>query len=355
MKIITQKFVMCMSLVLICLCFCVGFAGGCKDKKGSVSEKPQMVFGTQIHHFGRINDVTVKTCQFDFKNTGNSVLTIFRVKKTCGCTEVKLKKNEYLPGETGTIQMTFSGKDMRGKQHKQLLVESNDPDNPIIMLKFTAEVIPVVDIQPQLFRLGLVPYKQGVFEEATITGRMKDFAIKSVTADNPMLVVSTTKIRTVDSGGKFIHQATVKIAIEPNTQIGLIRGSVIIHIVGEVERILRLPVLAEVVGDIEVTPNRLYITQYESGMPFEQSIHLASRSDRTFRILDIALANLSQLELAPNDDIENKIASKSRDVLLSGKVGGERGTIRDTLIITTDIEGEETIKIPVHGFVKILK
>lgn len=355
MKIATVKSVMCINLAFICLCFCIGFVGGCRDKISSVSVKPQIEFGIQEYHFGRIDDITARTCQFDFKNAGEGILVISNVKKTCGCTEVKLEKNEYLPGETGTIQMTFHGKDMRGKQHKQILVESNDPDNPAIPLKFTAEVIPAVDIQPQIVRIGLVPYKKGVFEDATITGRIKDFAIKSVTVDNPKLVVNTGEVKVVDSGGELIHQATLNIAIAPNTPVGPIRGTVIIHIVGEVERTLRLPVSANVVGDIEVTPNRLYITKYEHGMPFEQSIHLASRSGCTFRVLDIALANASQLELVPSDDIENKMASTSHDVLLSGKIGGESGTIRDTLIIRTDIQGEETIKIAVHGFVKILK
>jgi len=72
-------------------------------------------------------------------------------------------------------------------------------------------------------------------------------------------------------------------------------------------------------------------------------------------VLDVVLANSAKLELKPNNDIRNRAASKNHEILLSGITLDEKGAIRDTLVITTDIPGEKTIKLPVHGFVKIPK
>ena len=84
-------------------------------------------FDKMSHNFGDFpeTDPVVK-CTFTFTNVGDGPLVVHQVVASCGCTVPEYTQEPIMPGKTGTIQVTYSG---RGKYpghfSKSITVRSN--------------------------------------------------------------------------------------------------------------------------------------------------------------------------------------------------------------------------------------
>ena len=83
---------------------------------------------------GRIGRGTKNTCEFAFTNTGRAPLKITKIKSTCGCTVTQLEKREYVPGESGTIKVTYTAPKATITTQKHIYVSSNDKDSSKVKL-----------------------------------------------------------------------------------------------------------------------------------------------------------------------------------------------------------------------------
>lgn len=72
-------------------------------------------------------------------NQGSELLEIRKVISNCDCVEVKIDSMQLLAGETANLEFVFDPKGRRGIDHKQIVIFSNDPINPIrtIVVKST--------------------------------------------------------------------------------------------------------------------------------------------------------------------------------------------------------------------------
>jgi len=103
-----------------------------QPKKAQITESkpqkggPKIVFEKEIHNLGEIGPGTKNVCEFRFTNTGDSMLKIKKVSKTCSCTPFTLEKREYAPGESGTVKITYHASRSPGAVTRRLYVYSND-------------------------------------------------------------------------------------------------------------------------------------------------------------------------------------------------------------------------------------
>ncbi len=71
-------------------------------------------------------DNPIQKCVFTFTNTGDAPLIINQAVASCGCTVPKFTKTPVRPGETGNINVTYSGKGkVPGHFRKSITVHSN--------------------------------------------------------------------------------------------------------------------------------------------------------------------------------------------------------------------------------------
>ena len=117
---------------------------------------PRITFEKVTHNFGNVSPITRNICEFNFTNTGNSVLEIAGVEQTCGCTPFALAKNEYAPGEKGSIKVGYLSDTQLGSTTKPLYVYNNDETNPEVELAIKANVIAKVDYEPKTLKLMLM-------------------------------------------------------------------------------------------------------------------------------------------------------------------------------------------------------
>ena len=96
-------------------------------------------FTNTKHDFGKVKEGEKVVCEFEYQNTGNANLMIYRARASCGCTTPRFDPEPLRPGEKGTIKVSFNTKGYPGRQYKRVKVTSNtDPAETV--LAFVCEV-----------------------------------------------------------------------------------------------------------------------------------------------------------------------------------------------------------------------
>ncbi len=102
---------------------------------------PEIDFITVQHDFGEITEGEKVAYSYFFTNTGEAPLIINRVDAGCGCTAPEWTDEPVSAGEKGFVKVVFDSSDRWGRQNKSVSVRSNAVDNPVVVLRFTAEII----------------------------------------------------------------------------------------------------------------------------------------------------------------------------------------------------------------------
>ncbi len=93
------------------------------------------------YDFKDIQEGKIVNHNFTITNTGGDLLKITSVRASCGCTAANPDKSELNPGESTDIKVTFNSSGRSGMQTKFVYVNTNDPANNEIRLKFTGNVV----------------------------------------------------------------------------------------------------------------------------------------------------------------------------------------------------------------------
>jgi hypothetical protein len=164
-----------------------------------LAAESQIKFKETTVDFGEIDSGQVKDMNFEFENTGDSVLIIKNISASCGCTATKLLKKEYQPGEKGTIPVKFNSRGYHGKVTKSITVTSNDKANVYSRLQITGKVtlknFASVELQPDQINFEKVKLNESYSKKISIknTGTI-DLKIIEVTHSPELTLEFTDKI-----------------------------------------------------------------------------------------------------------------------------------------------------------------
>lgn len=85
----------------------------------------EISFTEEKFSFGEIEEGPKVSHEFKFVNTGNEPLILSNVKASCGCTTPSWPKEPILPGEEGTILVTYNTAKRVGSFNKSITITSN--------------------------------------------------------------------------------------------------------------------------------------------------------------------------------------------------------------------------------------
>ncbi|MDR2439729.1 MAG: DUF1573 domain-containing protein [Planctomycetaceae bacterium] len=105
--------------------------------------KPQVVCEVPLYNFGAVNLEKECVHEFVIKNNGGNNLVIRKVLVGCGsCVAVEdFTKTPIFPHKNGIVRLKLLMTHLSGKISKEVLVKTNDPKNPDLILTLEAEVI----------------------------------------------------------------------------------------------------------------------------------------------------------------------------------------------------------------------
>lgn len=82
---------------------------------------------------------------FSVKNTGTARLEIEGVTTSCGCTKGTVESQTIQPGKSTNLLVTFDpnlmSEEVLGKVLRIVYIKSNDPKQPEVQVKITADVV----------------------------------------------------------------------------------------------------------------------------------------------------------------------------------------------------------------------
>ena len=106
-------------------------------------------FEKNVHDFGNMKQHGDASTKFVFTNTGTEPLLISNAKGSCGCTVPSWPKEPIMPGETGSIKVTYDSKRV-GPINKSVTITSNASNEPtkVIRIKGSIEAAPVEETMP---------------------------------------------------------------------------------------------------------------------------------------------------------------------------------------------------------------
>jgi len=325
--------------------------------------KPKIEFEKTTSDLGKILDTAPKPLKFKFKNTGGAPLLISDVHATCGCTVPQLAKRQYNPGEEGVIDVTYNPHGKRGKQNQRVTVSTNDPNAAQFVLNVEAEVVPLVAADPPMVALGQVPKGEGKTISLTVTSREPNWALGEATfTSNKFLAVKTTPMAEVDVNGEKLQQMTVEVTLKPEAGVGRIQEELRLVPTDSKYQTVRLPVMAQIDGDLLLAPARLSLGVVDLNTDFKGQMKLSSRSGKKFSVASIAQSHgqneFDPIEFAIRAEPMNPAADGTSDsftIIVSGTAPAAQKRSQMEFTIKTNVVGEEEIKVPVYLVVRDMK
>jgi len=306
------------------------------------SKAPKIKFEKIVHNFGKVGPGTRHSCNFNFKNTGDGILRIGKIKSTCGCTVPKLKKKEYQPGETGTIKVRYSAEKQPGKVIRKLYVSSNDKKNSNVMLMIKAKVELKIDCQPKKLKLLLQEENAGSPEITIKSLDGRSFAIKRVK--------STAGCITIDFDP---NEQAKEFVLEPKVDVEKLkkslRGNITIYLTHP--QTDQVTIFYEALPRFKVEPTVLSILNAAPNKPTKREMWVLSNYDKGFEIESVS-SKKGYIKLLSQEMVLNKQGVATRCKLeleiTPPPDEGKRRVFSDVLWI--NIKDSEKLEINCRGF-----
>lgn len=122
-------------------------------------DRPQLEISKTAFDFGKTKLDEIKTQEIIIKNKGVKPLTVYDAITSCDCTFAQFVINgaespkfsmhrnlkwrgEIASGDTAILRIIYEPKIMpvKGNVKREIVFKTNDPQNPLINIRFTAEV-----------------------------------------------------------------------------------------------------------------------------------------------------------------------------------------------------------------------
>ncbi|CAN5428647.1 hypothetical protein BH10BAC5_BH10BAC5_17510 [soil metagenome] len=134
------------------------------------SEGPSITFNEITKDFGKITQGEIVQYEFPFSNTGNQELVITNVTTSCGCTAATSgDKTNFAAGESGVIKITFNSNGKQGHIEKTVMIESNDPVSPQMILTLFFDVAIPTDMSNHMMFSSNQSIFEGVCADCHVT------------------------------------------------------------------------------------------------------------------------------------------------------------------------------------------
>jgi hypothetical protein len=165
--------------------------------------KFHVVGGTEFD-YGDVLSFAPAKRTITIKNLGTETLILSNIDPSCGCTATLLSNDHIAPNDSSTLSITFNSKQFTGKVHKAVSMVTNDTTNRTVEIKFTANVLRILEIEPEYLFIRTA-IDSIVYQNAII---------KNVGSD-------TVKILSVISTSNLITAKLSKDIIKPSEEVTL--------------------------------------------------------------------------------------------------------------------------------------
>ena len=309
------------------------------ETKGS----PHLVFENMEHDFGEIKQQEKVKYVFNFRNEGDGLLVIDKVKPSCGCTGTLLSSKEIPPGEKGEIEVTFKSGLSSGKKKKSIYVYANDPQAPTTRLYISANIIVPVEVNPRQLNW--------MADRNEPSKRIIQLLYQ------PELNIEITKLET--SSPAFTAKATpkldgekpgydIEVSFDGNLPVSQFTEKLVISTNNPDHPTLQVIIRGNITGKVRVVPNTVALGVVKSDALPSRSIRIYAKDKE----LDFEITAIEPSSPLISTEITKDEQANEYRVIVSLTAVPPRGAFSEKLRIKTNLEGENPSDVAVYAFVR---
>ena len=303
--------------------------------------------------FGRLEQNEARSANLIVRNEGDIVLDIMNVESTCGCTVAKPLRDSLAPGESTTIEVTFSSKEFQGPQHKVITIQTNDPVRPIIEIPVLADVHAPLIVQPadKAAAFGRVPLGQGAEQ-----------VIEFSAPDQQTLTIETIKTRpdlfTIElSPGAAANTRRATIRLRKDAPSGPIRELVTFHTNVPQRSQVDISVTGTVLAPVVLLPEEVNFRYASPNVKLSRKFVLRPQSGTTVNVKEatIDLPGFKVTAVTRNPESgETMIEIEGLPLATGDPVAvAAKGRLNGTLRVLTDAKNAPELKAAVKYMLKM--
>ena len=300
---------------------------------------PKIHFEEMIHDFGRVRSGAIMKHEFSFTNSGNADLIIDNVLPACGCTTITDFTRTIPPGGKASLTLEFNSNSLQGEQIKTMLVKSNDPIQPNLVLQLKGLYWTPIEIYPLTALLFLPPHTdQKLSTTVRVVNQMEQpLKLEAPVSSVPQLTARLIEVTpgkefhvVVDTVPPFPHkdiQATIKLATNSKET-----PSIDLNIV----------VIAQ--PEILITPSQMFLPVELPPVSEPYTISIRNQSPNAITLKDAACN-------APGAKVEIREINAGKDFELVVKFSQEMAkdpTQSFQITVNTSLASHPQISIPVQ-------
>ena len=311
----------------------------------------RLVFSSKTQDAGEILDTNDAHLAYLFRNTGTGPLTITQVKTSCGCTVPELDKKTYMPGESGTLNVTFDPKGKTGTIARNITIFTDSEHTPSETLIVRALVKPIIVTEPRMLSFDALQKGETATSEFKVYGRTDDFKVTRATVSEPgVFDVEVEDQGEVEYKGETLRMSVVKVTVKPGARPNNHRADVTIRTNDERKPIFSAVAMARVLGDLKLDPVRVTLGRMIVGDEFEREFHVVSKSGKSFNIENVAFSTI-----ALDSEVTFEPANEEKSdwlVKINGTVTNPAPRFNTPIRIVTDVQDETEMSMQMYGQIR---
>ena len=309
-----------------------------KNKRGKQKPVPLAFTDTPIYDFGKVLGGSEIEHTFTLKNIGQEPLKILSVTETCVCTASILTQDEILPGKIGKVSSVLKVPSGNHLIQENILVHTNDPIQNTLTLTFKGEVFVPLTTFPDRFAIGTHNPFQKPLEKRISLHLQEGVKIIGVRTDSKHMKAALYKDGEIPM---------INLQLLTTFPVGKYSQNLLVDYSYKGEKATHnVYIYGDIVGDLHITPNRLFFGLVKDTSSFSKTITIASRDTQPFEIIATESSTKSVKVTVTKEENETsyKLTTTIDPEAKSGEVTGE-------VIIHTSSVAQPTVRVPFFGII----
>ena len=235
-------------------------------------------------------------------NTGASPLKILKIRSSCGCTALKPKRKELLPGESDTMSLTYNTKKNKEQVSQTVTLETNDPERPRVSIKVKGIVKKVYEAKPiDRITFGRISRDEVASQTVELRNNMENPVPLKLKQSDTALPFEVALVE-VEAGKVYKLTVTTK----PPLELGSNSANIELETGLEKFPSITIPASAYIAPQVFVRPSRLFVSP-QITQSFQRTVRVHYQTATPVQIKEIKTipADLIKIEMLPSTEPKN--------------------------------------------------
>lgn len=307
-----------------------------KARRAKQKQIPLAFTETPEYDFGKALGGSEIKHTFTLKNIGQKPLKILSVTETCACTASVLSRDEIPAGGTGNISAVLTVPSGNTQVEESLLVLTNDPTQSTLTLMLKGQAFIPLTTFPERLALGNQKPLQEPLAKRVSLHVQSEVQILGVRTNSAHLQA------TLKTAGKIPH---VEVQVLPSIPVSQFSYNLLIDYKYQGQQTTHdVLVFGEVLGELQITPKRLFLGLIKEPSTVSKHITISSRNNHPFKISSVESSSKTVVATVKKttDETRYQLTTTINPKAAHGEFSGE-------IVVQTSSSVQPTLRVPFFG------